>query len=159
VFVNGAEIAHEDIARPASERAEKASVTWPLPARRHDYFVVVIASGPGVTDPSWAIPRPYQPTTTAWAPVVFGLTAPIYVDADGDGVFTSARDYAMRLVEAHQALPALFAALADHDAVVSSHAAELLDARGRLDGEDVRVAMASASPAVRDGFAHYIAMR
>lgn len=159
LFINGMEIAQAAIAPNASGRVEKASVTWPLPARRHDYFAVVIASGPGVTDPSWAIPKPYQPTTTAWSPVVFGLTAPIYVDADGDGAYTSARDYATRLVDAHRSLPALVAALADHDAVVASHAAELLDARGALDGEDLRTALASASPAVRDGFTRYVAIR
>jgi len=135
-------------------------VSWPLPRRTHDYFVVVIASGPGVTDASWAIARPYQPTTPTWQPVVFGLTAPIFVDADGDGVFTSAREYAQRLVDSHAALPDLLAALAGHDAVVSSHVAELLEARSvALDGEAARSAIASAVPEVRNGIAAYIAAR
>lgn len=160
LLINGNEVTHAVVAPVMSGRVEKAAVTWPLPARRHDYFVVVIASGPGVTDAAWAIPKPYQPTTPAWSPVVFGLTAPIYVDADGDGVFTSSREYAARLVAGHRDLPALVAALGDHDAVVSSHAAELLESRG-VDpaGSAMRDALGSAAPAVRDGVASYLAAR
>ncbi|AMY08222.1 hypothetical protein LuPra_01415 [Luteitalea pratensis] len=158
LFVNGREHAHATVPRAAATRIEKAMVTWPLPRRAHDYFVVVIASGPGVTDPSWAIPRPYQPTTTAWQPVVFGLTAPIFVDADGDGSFTSARAYAERLVDRYRALPDLLAALAGYDAVVSSHAAELLEARSvALDDDAARAAIAKAAPEVREGMAAFMA--
>jgi hypothetical protein len=122
--------------------------------------VVVIASGPGVTDPSWAIPKPYQPTTPAWAPAVFGLTAPIYVDADGDGVFSSARDYAERIVATNPPLPALMSALANHEALVASHAAELLELRGvSLEGEAMRSAVAAAARHVQEGVAAYIAAR
>ncbi|BCS34918.1 hypothetical protein TBR22_A41440 [Luteitalea sp. TBR-22] len=161
LFVNGVEAAHAPIGGVLAGRVRKADVRWPLPSRRHDYHVVVIARGPGVTDPSWAIPTPYQPTAPTWSPVVFALTAPIYVDADGDGVFSSARDYAGRLVEAHGAsLPALFRALASHDAVVSSHAAELLEARGvDLAGEDVRRALRVAAVPVRAGVAAYLAAK
>jgi hypothetical protein len=113
-----------------------------------------------VTDLSWAIPRPYQPTTTTWTPVVFGLTAPVFVDADGDGVFTSARAYAQRLVDSHPRVSDLFTALAGHDDVVSSHAAELIEARGvPLDGDAVQTALAAAAPEVRAGIAAYAAAK
>jgi hypothetical protein len=160
LFINGREQAHTVVHRGASSSVEKAVVAWPLPRRDHDYFVVVIASGPGVTDPSWAIPRPYQPTTTTWTPVVFGLTAPVFVDADGDGVFTSARGYAQRLVDSHARVSDLFAALAGHDDVVSSHAAELIEARGvPLDSDAVQTALAGAAPEVRAGIAAYAAAK
>jgi hypothetical protein len=161
LWVNGVEAAQQSIGEAAGARVRKASLRWPLPRRRHDYFVVVVAQGPGVTDPSWAIPTPYQPTTPAWRPVVFSLTAPIYVDADGDGVFSSAREYASRLVESHGAsLPALFRALADHDAVVSSHVAELLEARGvDVDGPEARAMLATAAAPVRQGIARYLAAK
>jgi hypothetical protein len=159
-FVNGIEAAHTDMSPAASERVEKAAIRWPLPARRHDYFVVVIASGPGVTDPSWAIPKPYQPTSTAWMPVVFGLTAPIYVDADGDGAFSSARDYAERLVSTNPPLPTLMSALADHEALVASHAAELLELRGvNFESEAMRSALAAAARHVQEGVTAYLAAR
>jgi hypothetical protein len=160
LFVNGREMAQHVVAPASQQRAEKAVVHWPLPRRRHDYFVVVIASGPGVTDASWAIARPYQPTSPAWRPVVFGLTAPIYVDVDGDGVFTSARDYAQRLVDMHAALTDLLAALAGYDAIVSSHAAELLATKGvALDDEAARAALAKAAPEVREGITAYVNAR
>jgi len=160
LYVNGTETAHVAIEAGNSGRVEKASVAWPLPARRHDYHVVVIGSGPGVTDASWAIPRPYQPTSPAWAPIVFALTAPIYVDADGDGAFTSARVYATRLVDTYTDVGDLCRALAEHDPVVSSHAAELLESRGvNLDGEAVRIAVAAAARPVQDGWAAYHAAR
>ena len=160
LFVNGREFRTERVATARIRGVEKAAVRWALPPRRHDYHVVLIASGPGVTDPSWAIPRPYQPTTTAWTPVVFGVTAPVLVDADGDGVFTSARGYAERLVAAHAELPALLGALADHDPVVAAHAAELLEARGTaLEGDTVRAALTTAAPEVRDGFAQYLSAK
>jgi len=160
LLVNGIEAAHTEMSPAASERVEKAEIRWPLPARRHDYFVVVIASGPGVTDPSWAIPKPYQPTSTAWMPVVFGLTAPIYVDADGDGAFSSARDYAERLVSTNPPLPTLMSALADHEALVASHAAELLELRGvNLESEAMRSALAAAARHVQEGVTAYVAAR
>jgi hypothetical protein len=160
LLVNGTETVHAVVPPTMSRRVEKAELRWALPSRQHDYFVVVIASGPGVTDPAWAIPKPYQPTTPTWNPVVFGLTAPIYVDADGDGVFTSARGYASQLVDAHPAPAALVEALGRHDAVVSAHAAELLEARGVApDGPEMRDALASAAPAVQTGIAQYLAAR
>jgi hypothetical protein len=160
LFVNGREQAHAVVTPAAPSKIEKAVVSWPLPRRRHDYFVVVIASGPGVTDASWAIPKPYQPTTPRWQPVVFGLTAPIFVDADGDGTFTSARAYAQQLVDSHPALPDLMAALAGFDEAVASHAAELLEAKSvRLDDEPARRAIAKAAPEVRAGIAAYVAAR
>jgi hypothetical protein len=160
VVVNGREEGHADIAPAAASQVEKAVVSWPLPRRTHDYFVVVIASGRGVTDSSWAIPRPYQPTTPTWQPVVFGLTAPIFVDADGDGAFTSARAYAQQLVDRHAALPDLLAGLAGHDEAVSAHAAELLEAKSvALGDEAARAAIARAAPEVRAGIAAYIAAR
>jgi hypothetical protein len=89
--------------------------------------------------------------------VVFGLTGPIWVDADGDGTFTSARAYAEQLVAAHAAFPALFDALAEHDPTVAAHAAELLDDRGvDLASEAVRAALANAAAPVRDGFRRYV---
>ncbi|MBA2356355.1 MAG: hypothetical protein H0V80_17015 [Acidobacteria bacterium] len=160
MLVNGREVERAAISPAQATRVEKASLRWALPARRHDYHVVVIASGPGPTHPSWAIARPYQPTDITWSPQVFGLTAPIRVDADGDGVYTSAREYARQLVDRYTALPSLLAALAEHDAVVSAHAAELLDERGAdLEGAAMRAALASASPSVREGVSAYLSAR
>ncbi len=56
---------------------------------------------PGVESPHWAIPRPYQPTSKTIATRVIGLTNPVWIDADGDGAFQSAHDYAKRLLQTH----------------------------------------------------------
>ena len=55
-------------------------------------------------------------------------------------------------------LPDLLAALAGHDAIVSSHAAELLEAKGvTLDNDAARAALAAAAPEVREGVTAYLA--
>jgi len=69
---------------------EKARVTWTLPRPSADTALVAIASGPGVTAPYWAIPRPYQPSSKDWEPRVLGATNPVRVDGDGDGQFRKA---------------------------------------------------------------------
>ena len=88
---------------------------------------------------------------------MFGLTAPVFVDADGDGVFTSARGYAQRLVDTHAAVSDLFAALAGYDDVVSSHAAELLEATGvTLDSDAVQCGARAAAPKYAPGITAYV---
>ena len=59
---------------------------------KHRRLLVALASGPGVRAPLWAIPRPYQPSSTRWDPRVLGATNPVWIDApDGSGRFTCAR--------------------------------------------------------------------
>ena len=72
---------------------------WQLPKPSHDVHLVVIATGPGVTEPFWEIPRPYQPSSKAFVPLVVGSTNPIWVDADGDGKFEPAFAIARRLIQ------------------------------------------------------------
>ncbi|MDR3402372.1 MAG: hypothetical protein P4L99_07725 [Chthoniobacter sp.] len=72
---------------------------WPIPRPAHDTYLVAIASGPGVTAPYWAIPFPYQPTDRVRQQHVIGATNPVWLDADGDGKFTSARGYAQAILD------------------------------------------------------------
>ncbi len=74
------------------------TVSWDIPRPKHDVHLVAIATGPGITAPYWAIPRPYQPTSMKWHGRVIASTNPVWVDADGDGRFTSARDLAQAMV-------------------------------------------------------------
>lgn len=97
LFANGIKVREAAIA--ATERVEKARVSWRLPRPKHDVHWVAIASGPGVTAPYWEIPRPYQPTTKGFTPRVVGSTNPVWIDGDGDGKFTAARGYARAVVE------------------------------------------------------------
>ena len=69
---------------------EKARITWDIPKPTHDVHLVAIATGPGVKEPFWEIPRPYQATSKTFTSRVIGSTNPTWIDADGDHKFSSA---------------------------------------------------------------------
>ena len=73
------------------QETNSAKVTWTIPRPKADAYLVAIATGPGITSPHWAIPKPYQPSSKVWNPRVLGATNPIWLDADGDGKFTPLR--------------------------------------------------------------------
>ena len=126
LFANGIKIREHVIA--PTEKVEKTRVTWTVPRPRHDVHLVAIASGPGVTAPYWEIPRPYQATSKVFTPRVIGSTNPVWIDADADGRFSSARDYAERLVQQQrtgEGSAALAAALEDYDQAVAVQVADL----------------------------------
>jgi len=165
LFANGVKIRDEKTgappkrARSASSAAEKAKMTWSIPRPAHDVHLVAIATGPAVTAPFWAIPRPYQPTSRRWEGRVIGSTNPIWLDADADGRFTSARDYARQLVARHGADPVkLLPALKNFDEAVAAQAASLCAASGtRLNSLEVQKAIRSSALQVRRGFDSYAA--
>lgn len=129
LYANGVRIRE---ARVEGRRAgEKARALWKLPRPAQDTHLVAIATGPGVRDPAWPIPYPYQPSTSAWTPLVIGSTNPVWLDADGDGRFAAPRAWARRLVGKHGTDPAkLLPALAPFDEAVAAQAASLLQAAG-----------------------------
>lgn len=128
LFANGIKV-REQVIAPTSD-VRKAGVTWMLPRPKHDVHLVAIATGPGVTAPYWETPRPYQPSSKVFTPRVIGSTNPIWIDADGDGEFTAAREYAAQLMHKSGGDPAkLKAALVGYDEAVRLHAADL--ARGK----------------------------
>jgi hypothetical protein len=156
LFADGIKIQERRI-DPMLGSVEKARVEWSIPRPPHDVALVAVASGPGVTAPYWPIPRPYQPTSTAWEPRVFAVTNPIRVDADGDGSWSSPRYYAQFLIEIFGADPtALFPTLSRYDEAVATQAAAfcLPEGQGERDPEYVR-ALKTAPEVVRRGFAAY----
>ena len=102
LYANGLMIREQVIVDP-HRPGEKARVAWRIPRPKHDVHLVVIATGPGVTAPFWEIPRPYQASSKTFIPRVIGSTNPIWLDADGDGKFQSAYQYARTLVGKHGA--------------------------------------------------------
>ena len=164
LFANGVKIREQRIAgqhgfeRSVKSPIEKAKITWNIPRPPHDVNLVAIAWGPPVTGPFWAIPKPYQPSSRTWHPRVIGTTNPIWVDADGDGSFTSARGYAKRLVQKHGTDPAkLLSELATYDEAVSAQAASLCQAAGQdLRSADFVHLLTKASPAVQRGFVAFV---
>jgi hypothetical protein len=93
----------------------KLSFTWRIPKPAHDVHLVALATGPGTSSLHWPVPRPYQPSSTAWTPRVIGATNPVWVDADGDGAYLAPRAIAQRLVDAKAAPTAA------HDEAVKLH--------------------------------------
>ncbi len=98
LFANG-HLIREQTLGGENRPGVKARVRFTLPKPAHDVHLVAIATGPGVREPFWEIPRPYQPADKAFVPRVVGSTNPVWIDADNDGKFSSALDLARRLVE------------------------------------------------------------
>lgn len=97
LYANGIPV-REEALRDDHRLGEKARVRWELLRPAHDVFLVAVATGPGVREPYWETPRPYQPTSQRFEPRVIGATNPIWIDADGDGKFDSAHAIAQRLL-------------------------------------------------------------
>ena len=57
LFANGVKVRERRLGVEAGA-IEKANVSWELPRPAHDVALVAIASGPDVTAPYWAIPKP-----------------------------------------------------------------------------------------------------
>lgn len=98
LYANGILIREQKI-EDDRRAGEKARVLWKIAKPAHDVHLVVIATGPGVMEPFWEIPRPYQPTSKTFVSRVIGSTNPVWVDADGDGRFESAFGIAQRLIK------------------------------------------------------------
>ena len=157
VYQNGSVVSERPLDPTTS--VEKGRLTFDLPRTAFDTWIVVIAIGPGVRSPHWAIPRPYQASSRAWRPRVMGSSNPIRIDGDGDGKFTPPREYAKKLVEKHGYDPkAIVAALTNYDRAISAQAASLLRGKGlNLAGPEVQKIIEAANPHVKDGFLDYLA--
>src|SRR5690606_34888277 len=101
---------HQAELDPSANGDGKAGLEWTLPMRRQDFHLVMIATGPGVVEPYWGMARPYQPSSPDWKAVAIGITNPIWIDADGDGKFSSAGEFVVRLVRQLPEWPALVGA-------------------------------------------------
>ena len=97
LYANG-ELLREQSVADDGRAGVKAIVEWEIPRPAHDVFLVVVATGPGVTAPYWEIPRPYQPSAPRFSPRVLGSTNPVWVDCDGDAKFQCALDYAKTIL-------------------------------------------------------------
>lgn len=127
LFANGVLI-REQVIKDTGKAGEKARLKWKLPKPAHDVHLVAIATGPGVTEPFWEIPRPYQPSSKAFTGRVIGATNPIWIDADGGGRFDSAFAIAQRLVAQFGGeAGGLREVLQKHDAAVAVQAESLIN--------------------------------
>jgi hypothetical protein len=142
---------------PVRKPGLKWRQTWRVPVAGHDMHLVAIAKGPGVAQPFWEQRKPYQPVTPEWRPRVIGSTGAVRVDADGDGRWSSAYDYAVKcLQDSRNDLPALFKLLSRYDQPVSAHAANLLRKSG-VDpaSAEVQRYLQTSPDQVQKGFASF----
>jgi hypothetical protein len=161
LYANGVKIREADVRESRSDQTDRGvkwTATWKLPALGHDVFLVAVATGPGVREPYWPIPRPYQPASPVWEPRVIGSTAPIWIDADKSGSFEPASEYARRLVDTSSGdFAKLLAGLANFDEAVVLQAARLVHVKKIITPDELLAAAAKtdAMP-VRDGFRSYV---
>jgi hypothetical protein len=132
--------------------------TYKLPRLAHDSHLVAIALGPGIDGPWWKTAKPYQPTSSDGETWVLGCSGTIRVDGDGDGRWSSPRDYAQRLVAgAGGDLSKLVAGLAGYDEATAAQAAHLFQRSGKslVDATSSEI-LKSAPEQVREGIAKYL---
>lgn len=131
---------------------------WQIPKPGHDVHLVAIATGPGIDRLYWKTAKPYQPDSPVSEPRVVGCSGAVWLDVDGDGRRTSARQYAQRLFsEAAGNLTALVGGLSDFDQAVASQAAHLVQSSSGPGWFDqVQLQLSDNAPSVRAGFEDYL---
>jgi hypothetical protein len=156
LYCDGALLRQERIAPPVAGRpGAKARISWTIPKPAHDVWLVAIATGPGVTAPFWPILKPYQPSSRSWTPRVLAATNPVRIDGDGDGAYTSPREYALRL--AGKDARTLVAALERYDEAVTVQAFDLFRAAGGAVGSaELARLVETAAPQIRRAHAAYL---
>jgi hypothetical protein len=111
-----------------------------------------------VHEPFWPTPRPYQPTSPVWNSYVVGTTGAVWVDADGSGDFTSAFEYATRLVaDLADDFSPLMKELANYDEAVAAQAARILHVRKlKTPTELLEAAVRIDNQSIKAGFRAYV---
>lgn len=130
---------------------------WVAPKFQHDVHLVAIATGPGIDGLHWRTAKPYQPTSPDWEARTIGCSGAVWLDVDGDGRRTSARDYAERLVTAAKGdWKKLIASLWDYDDAVAAQAAHLVRVSGTsLQSEPLIAALKAGGEMTQSGFRAY----
>lgn len=141
-----------------TEKGIDAIVRWSIDRPKHDVFITALAWGPRVESPAWLIAKPYQSDGPDWTANVIGLTGATWIDADGDGKFTSAFEYASREIKAAGGdLTKLVERLAGFDESVAAQAASLLHAAGiDLEESSNRRIWQGGAQHVRRGIEQYL---
>ena len=137
LFVNGMPKFTADLnPKTGPEQPFAASIAWKIPIEElpHDAWLTAVAIGDGIESPHWPTAKPYQPDSAVFESKTFSCTGPIWLDADGDGKYRSAREYAMELLSqtpidtktGKPDLKALANSLTTHDQAVVNQSFALL---------------------------------
>lgn len=157
LFANGEKI-REEIIPKGINPGEKWNGTWRIAWPKQDLFLVAIATAPGPRIPFWQIAKPYQPSSPEWEPYVIGSTSVIWIDAEGDGEWTSANSYARKIIkESNGNYHTLIQKLKFYDTAVAIQVAALLQENGLdLSSYDISNALMQASNTTKLGFQKFI---
>jgi hypothetical protein len=156
LYANGLRVRDVTI-RGGTDAGLKWEATWRLPAPSHDVHLAAVALGPGIAAPYWPTAKPYQPTSPDFTPYVLGVSGAVFVDADRNGTFESARAYAQRVLADAPTDRQLAERLARHDGAVATQVASLLRAQDPAGVEArTRSLMRQVPATVADGLQAYL---
>ena len=93
VYLNGIHAAEQELTM-APLTPLKTNLTFKITAPRHDAYIVCVAYGDGVKNPSWK----------TMADFTLAVTNPIFIDTDGDGKYTNPHATALALLDKIQPL-------------------------------------------------------
>ncbi|MGZ0167928.1 MAG: CehA/McbA family metallohydrolase [Planctomycetales bacterium] len=166
LFANG--IVIREATMPANEESAPAAkldwkTEWIIPRPNHDVHLVAIATGPGITGPHWKMALPYQPTSPDFEPTSLGCSGAVWLDVDGDGRRSSARDYAEFAIGSSDGkFDAVLNELKSYDEATAAQAAFVIHRQAGLDkqppflGSDAQATIRKAEPHVRNGIQKYL---
>jgi hypothetical protein len=87
IYLNGLQVAEQQLIM-APRTPLITNLTFNIPAPKHDAYIVCVAYGEGVKDPSWKTVADYT----------LAVTNPIFIDADADGKYSSPHETALALL-------------------------------------------------------------
>jgi hypothetical protein len=156
LFANGMLVRQETL-NGSNEPGLKWEGSWVLPVPRHDVFLVAVAEGPDDKLPFWQLARPYQPTSGAWVSRIMGASGAVFLDADRNGKWSSAWQYAQQITERAKENPRrLMRALRGYDEAVAIQVGSILQQQYK--GRDLFISsrpMKRASEPTKAGFRIY----
>ncbi len=135
--------------------------TWILPKFKNDVFLVAVAEGPYSFLPYWPLVKPFQPASIMWTPQVMGLTGAVWIDSDGDGIRSSAYQYATEAwKKSNNDIGKFIFSLDGFDEATGIQAASIFDQQKRsFKGPAFKKAIHTASPDIRMGIQNYLEER
>ncbi|HMH32252.1 MAG TPA: CehA/McbA family metallohydrolase, partial [Puia sp.] len=157
LYANGQKI-REALIPPNATGGRKWQGKWIIKKPAHDVFLVAVAEGPATHVPFWPIVRPYEHKSPDVHPKLLGITGAVRIDADRDGHFTCAYDYARAIWDSsNKDINIFIGKLADYDEAVVIQAAAVLEERDiDVTGMDLAKALSNAPLKVRNGFKQFI---
>ena len=130
---------------------------WTIPTPAHDVHLVAIALGRGVDGLYWRTAKPYQPTSPEWTARTFACSGAVFLDADADGRWQSARDYGQRLAQRGTPLNRILEMAQSYDQAIMMQAVHRYQVHGGnlLSAED-QATIAQTPPPTRNAVKRYL---